>query len=218
MHKNLIKINEMLAFANNNDGAISLISKKTNDYSFEDIIDKEKEIDELSNKVNVEANEKNKITSDNNFLKDFFPIDVFMDILVSAGIIYCGISPFGISGITLLEAALYVPCYGGLVAFEVFHIKHTIKNYKTIKKNNKDVKDIDEGIEKVKDLINSKKEELEHILDKVDFREYTDKKQIESIMSNMFGITHNEVDNTLNKDENNKVILDGPKLNRKRDL
>ena len=218
MHKNLIKVNEMLAFANNNDGVISLISKKGKDYSFEDIISKEQEIADLGNKVNAEANEKNKITSDNNFLKDFFPIDVFMDILVSAVIISCGISPFGMSGITLLEAAVYVLGYGGLVAFEVFHIKHTIKNYKTIKKNNKDVKDIDEGIEKVKDLINSKKEELEHILDKVDFREYTDKKQIESIMINMFGITHNEVDNTLNKDESNKVILDGPKLNRKRDL
>ena len=28
MHKNLIKVNEMLAFANNNDGVISLLVKK----------------------------------------------------------------------------------------------------------------------------------------------------------------------------------------------
>ena len=51
MHKNLIKINELLAFANNSEGVISLISKKNKDYSFEDIQKKEQEIDELNRKI-----------------------------------------------------------------------------------------------------------------------------------------------------------------------
>ena len=48
MHKNLIKVNEMLAFAKNSEGVISLLLKKTKNYSFEDIINKEREIDNLS--------------------------------------------------------------------------------------------------------------------------------------------------------------------------
>ena len=219
MHKNLIKVNEMLAFANNNEGAISLISKKGKDYSFEDIIDKEQEIADLGKSVNDEADEKDKITSDNNFLKDYFPIDVFVAILVSAGIIFCGVYPFCVSGVTLLEAIVYVFMYGGLAAFGVFHIKYTIKQYKTIKKNNEDIKDKEEKIEKIKELINTKKEELERILNQVDFREYSKKREIESIISNMLNTNQSmEYNNTLNKENNNNnVTLDGPTLSRRRD-
>lgn len=215
MHKNLIKINELLAFANNSEGVISLISKKGKDYSFEDIISKETEIDELSNKVNAETNEKNKITSDNNFLKENFSIEVFFAIVVSAGIISCGVYPFGISGVTLLETVLYVLMYGGLIAYGVYGIKHVLNSYKTIKKNNKDVKDKEEEIEKVRELLNNKKEELERMLDKVDFREYSKKEEIESIISNMLNFTpSNEQDNTLNNDLSNTINLDGPSRER----
>ena len=58
MHNNLIKVNELLAFAKNNEGVISLLLKKTKDYSFEDIINKEGEIDELDKKVNDLNTEK----------------------------------------------------------------------------------------------------------------------------------------------------------------
>ena len=44
MHSNLIKVNEDLAFAKNKEGIISLINKKHDDYSFEDIGKKESEI------------------------------------------------------------------------------------------------------------------------------------------------------------------------------
>ena len=219
MHNNLIKVNEMLAFAKNNEGVISLISKKGKDYSFEDIIIKEQEIDELNKEANVLNTEKDKIASDNNFLKENFSIEVFFAIVGSAVIISCGVYPFGISGVTLLETALYVLIYGGLIAYGVFHIKQVIKNYKTIKKNNKDVKDMEEAIEKIKDLINSKKDELENMLDKVDFREYSNKDEIESIISNMFNVTPSkEYSNTLNKDVSNTTTLDGPTLNRRKDV
>ncbi len=219
MHNNLIKVNEMLAFAKNNEGVISLISKKGKDYSFEDIIIKEQEIDELNKEANDLNTEKDKIASDNNFLKENFSIEVFFAIVGSAVIISCGVYPFGISGVTLLETALYVLMYGGLIAYGVFHIKQVIKNYKTIKKNNKDVKDMEEAIEKIKDLINSKKDELENMLDKVDFREYSNKDEIESIISNMFNVTPSkEYSNTLNKDVSNTTTLDGPTLNRRKDV
>lgn len=219
MHKNLIKVNELLAFANNSEGVISLLNKKTKDYSFEDIQKKEQEIDELNKEANDLNTEKDKIASDNNFLKENFSIEVFFAIVGSAVIISCGVYPFGISGVTLLETVLYVLMYGGLIAYGVFHIKQVIKNYKTIKRNNKDVKDMEEAIEKIKDLINSKKEELERILDKVDFREYSNKEEIESIISNMLNITpSNEQDNTLNNDLSNTINLDGPTLNRRKDV
>ena len=32
MHRNLIKVNELLAFANNSEGVISLLLKKTKDF------------------------------------------------------------------------------------------------------------------------------------------------------------------------------------------
>ena len=203
MHKNLIKVNELLAFANNSEGVISLLSKKTKDYSFEDIINKEKEIDELGKdikKLNIEKDNAKQSKKGSRVL-------ALILIAFLIFIIYISVSFHVILGAILLLLPL------GILAMykqEGNNIKEAIKP--------KDIKEMDEKIEKVKDLINSKKEELEHILDKVDFREYTDKKQIESIMINMFGITHNEVDNTLNKNESNKVILDGPKLNRKRDL
>ena len=204
MHKNLIKVNEMLAFANNNDGVISLISKKTNDYSFEDIISKEQEIDELGKdikKLNIEKDNAKQSKKGSRVLAL-----ILLAFLIF--IIYISVSFHVILGAILLLLPL------GILAMykqEGNNIKEAIKP--------KDIKEIDEKIEKVRDLINSKKEELEHILDKVDFREYTDKKQIENIISNMFGITQsNEVDNTLNKDESNTINLDGPILTRRKDV
>ena len=204
MHNNLIKVNEMLAFARNNEGVISLISKKGKDYSFEDIIIKEQEIDELGKdikKLNIEKDNAKQTKKGSRVLAL-----ILLAFLIF--IIYISVSFHVILGAILLLLPL------GILAMykqEGNNIKEAIKP--------KDIKEIDEKIEKVRDLINSKKEELEHILDKVDFREYTDKKQIENIISNMFGITQsNEVDNTLNKDESNTINLDGPILTRRKDV
>ncbi len=64
-----------------------------------------------------------------------------------------------------------------------------------------------------------KKEELEKILNQVDFREYSNKDEIESILSNMFNINQSkEYSNTLNNDLSNTTTLDGPTLNRRKDV
>lgn len=91
MHKNLIKINELLAFANNSEGVISLISKKNKDYSFEDIQKKEQEIDELNKEVNDLNIGKDKIIRDNEFVKEYFPVEVFMGFLITGGITFSGV-------------------------------------------------------------------------------------------------------------------------------
>lgn len=220
MHKNLIKINELLAFANNSEGVISLISKKNKDYSFEDIQKKEQEIDELNKKVNDLNIGKDKIIRDNEFVKEYFPVEVFMGFLITGGITFSGVYTLStISDLTLLEMVFIGIIYTFFVVFGVYGIKHVLNSYKTIKRNNKDVKDKEEEIEKVRKLLNNKKEELERILDKVDFREYSNKEEIESIISNMFNITpSNEQDNTLNNDLSNTINLDGPTLNRRKDV
>ncbi len=216
MHKNLIKINELLAFANNSEGVISLISKKNKDYSFEDIQKKEQEIDELNKEVNDLNIGKDKIIRDNEFVKEYFPVEVFMGFLITWGIIFSGVDTLSaISDLTLLEMVFMGIIYTFFVVFGVYGIKHVLNSYKTIKKNNKDVKDKEEEIEKVRKLLNNKKEELERILDKVDFREYSKKEEIESIISNMLNITpSNEQDNTLNNDLSNTINLDGPSRER----
>ena len=216
MHKNLIKINELLAFANNSEGVISLISKKNKDYSFEDIQKKEQEIDELNKEVNDLNIGKDKIIRDNEFVKEYFPVEVFMGFLITWGIIFSGVDTLSaISDLTLLEMVFMGIIYTFFVVFGVYGIKHVLNSYKTIKKNNKDVKDKEEEIEKVRKLLNNKKEELERMLDKVDFREYSKKEEIESIISNMLNITpSNEQDNTLNNDLSNTINLDGPSRER----
>lgn len=216
MHKNLIKINELLAFANNSEGVISLISKKNKDYSFEDIQKKEQEIDELNKEVNDLNIGKDKIIRDNEFVKEYFPVEVFMGFLITGGIIFSGVDTLSaISDLTLLEMVFMGIIYTFFVVFGVYGIKHVLNSYKTIKKNNKDVKDKEEEIEKVRKLLNNKKEELERMLDKVDFRENSKKEEIESIISNMLNITpSNEQDNTLNNDLSNTINLDGPSRER----
>lgn len=220
MHKNLIKINELLAFANNSEGIISLISKKSKDYSFEDIQKKEQEIDELNKEANDLKIEKDKIIRDNEFVKEYFPVEVFMGFLITGGITFSGVYTLStISDLTLLEMVFIGIIYTFFVVFGVYGIKHVLNSYKTIKRNNKDVKDMEEEIEKVRKLLNNKKEELERILDKVDFREYSNKEEIESIISNMLNFTpSNEQDNTLNNDLSNTINLDGPTLNRRKDV
>ena len=57
-----------------------------------------------------------------------------------------------------------------------------------------------EELEKARELLNTKKEELERILNQVDFREYSNRDEIESILSNMFNINQSkEYSNTLIK-------------------
>ena len=203
MHKNLIKISDFLAFAKNNEGVISLLLKKTKDYSFEDIINKEQEIAELSNnikKLNIEKDNAKATKTGSRLL-----LLILLAFLMF--IIYISVSFHIILGAFLLLLPL-----GILAIFKEqgFGIKEAIKP--------KDTKEIEEELEKARELLNSKKEELEKILNQVDFREYSNKDEIESILSNMFNINQSkEYSNTLNKDVSNEVTLEGPTLNRRRD-
>ena len=203
MHKNLIKISDFIAFAKNNEGVISLLLKKTKDYSFEDIINKEQEIAELSNnikKLNIEKDNAKATKTGSRLL-----LLILLAFLMF--IIYISVSFHIILGAFLLLLPL-----GILAIFKEqgFGIKEAIKP--------KDTKEIEEELEKARELLNSKKEELEKILNQVDFREYSNKDEIESILSNMFNINQSkEYSNTLNKDVSNEVTLEGPTLNRRRD-
>ena len=203
MHKNLIKISDFIAFAKNNEGVISLLLKKTKDYSFEDIINKEQEIAELSNnikKLNIEKDNAKATKTGSRLL-----LLILLAFLMF--IIYISVS-FHI----ILGAFLLLVPHGILAIFKEqgFGIKEAIKP--------KDTKGIEEELDKARELLNTKKEELERILNQVDFREYSNRDEIESILSNMFNINQSkEYSNTLNKNVSNEVTLEGPILNRRRD-
>ena len=217
MHKNLIKISDFIAFAKNNEGVISLLLKKTKDYSFEDIINKEQEIAELSNnikKLNIEKDNAKATKTGSRLL-----LLILLAFLMF--IIYISVSFHIILGAFLLLVPL-----GILAIFKEqgFGIKEAIKpkDTKEIEEELEKARELlntkKEELEKARELLNSKKEELEKILNQVDFREYSNKDEIESILSNMFNINQSkEYSNTLNKDVSNEVTLEGPTLNRRRD-
>ena len=217
MHKNLIKISDFIAFAKNNEGVISLLLKKTKDYSFEDIINKEQEIAELSNnikKLNIEKDNAKATKTGSRLL-----LLILLAFLMF--IIYISVSFHIILGAFLLLLPL-----GILAIFKEqgFGIKEAIKpkDTKEIEEELEKARELlntkKEELEKARELLNTKKEELERILNQVDFREYSNRDEIESILSNMFNINQSkEYSNTLNKDVSNEVTLEGPTLNRRRD-
>ena len=217
MHKNLIKISDFLAFAKNNEGVISLLLKKTKDYSFEDIINKEQEIAELSNnikKLNIEKDNAKATKTGSRLL-----LLILLAFLMF--IIYISVSFHIILGAFLLLVPL-----GILAIFKEqgFGIKEAIKpkDTKEIEEELEKARELlntkKEELEKARELLNAKKEELERILNQVDFREYSNRDEIESILSNMFNINQSkEYSNTLNKDVSNEATLEGPTLNRIRD-
>ena len=217
MHKNLIKISDFIAFAKNNEGVISLLLKKTKDYSFEDIINKEQEIAELSNnikKLNIEKDNAKATKTGSRLL-----LLILLAFLMF--IIYISVSFHIILGVFLLLVPL-----GILAIFKEqgFGIKEAIKpqDTKEIEEELEKARELlntkKEELEKARELLNSKKEELEKILNQVDFREYSNRDEIESILSNMFNINQSkEYSNTLNKDVSNEVTLEEPTLNRRRD-
>lgn len=214
MHKNLIKISDFIAFAKNNEGVISLLLKKTKDYSFEDIINKEQEIAELSNnikKLNIEKD--NAIdTKKNLIIKVLNTIGMILDFLLL--LVFGGLSIFVMFTIGIAPGALLL-----LLEFIFIWFFEQIANENKEKKaQSRNTKEIEEELEKAREVLNSKKEELEKILNQVDFREYSNKDEIESILSNMFNINQSkEYSNTLNKDVSNEVTLEEPTLNRRRD-
>ena len=217
MHKNLIKISDFIAFAKNNEGVISLLLKKTKDYSFEDIINKEQEIAELSNnikKLNIEKDNAKATKTGSRLL-----LLILLAFLMF--IIYISVSFHIILGAFLLLVPL-----GILAIFKEqgFGIKEAIKpkDTKEIEEELEKARELlntkKEELEKARELLNTKKEELERILYQVDFREYSNRDEIESILSNMFNINQSkEYSNTLNKDVSNEVTLEEPTLNRRRD-
>ena len=215
MHKNLIKVNELLAFANNSEGVISLLLKKTKDYSFEDIINKEKEIDELDKKVNDLNTEKDNAidTQKNLIIKVLNTIGMILDFLLL--LVFGGVSIFVMFTIGIAPGALLL-----LLEFTfIWFYKQIVNENKEKKTQSRNTKEIEEALEQVRELLNTKKEELERMLDKVDFREYSNRDEIESILSNMFNINQSkEYSNTLNNDLSNTTTLDGPTLNRRKDV
>ena len=215
MHKNLIKVNELLAFANNSEGVISLLLKKTKDYSFEDIINKEKEIDELGKKVNDLNTEKDNAidTQKNLIIKILNTIGMILDFLLL--LVFGGLSIFVMFTIGIAPGALLL-----LLEFTfIWFYKQIANENKEEKAKIRNTKEIEEALEQVRKLINSKKEELERMLNQVDFREYSNRDEIESILSNMFNINQSkEYSNTLNNDLSNTTTLDGPTLNRRKDV
>ena len=213
MHKNLIKVNEMLAFAKNSEGVISLLLKKTKNYSFEDIINKEREIDNLSI-VFRKSKEESK-----NILKDKVSIGsviiAFVVVLLSIAMtIY--LTAMGLSlGGTIIDSLVLSSSFS--IIFTPFFLVLFVKACKQYKKDHRSIEEIKENLEKIRESLNAKKEELEKMLDKVDYREYTNKEEIASVLNNMIGITpSNELDNTLNNDLSNTINLDGPTRERKR--
>ena len=106
MHKNLIKVNELLAFANNSEGVISLLLKKTKDYSFEDIINKEQEIDELNRKIkDLNVEKDNAIdTKKNLIIKVLYTIGMILDFLLL--LVFGGLSIFVMFTIGIAPGAL----------------------------------------------------------------------------------------------------------------
>lgn len=214
MHKNLIKISDFIAFAKNNEGVISLLLKNTKDYSFEDIINKEQEIAELSNnikKLNIEKD--NAIdTKKNLIIKVLNTIGMILDFLLL--LVFGGLSIFVMFTIGIAPGALLL-----LLEFIFIWFFEQIANENKEKKaQSRNTKEIEEELEKAREVLNTKKEELEKILNQVDFREYSNRDEIESILSNIFNINQSkEYSNTLNKDVSNEVTLEGPTLNRRRD-
>ena len=87
-----------------------------------------------------------------------------------------------------------------------------------MKKYAKNPDDSKEKLTQIKELLNTKKVELEQMLDKVDYREYSKKEEIASILNNMLNITTSKAPvNSLTSDISNVQNLNGPFLNRKRD-
>lgn len=215
MHNNLIKVNEMLAFARNNEGVISLLLKKTKDYSFEDIINKEQEIDDLNKKIKDLNTEKDNAidTKTNLIIKVLNKIGMILIFLLL--LVFGGVSMFVMFTIGIAPGALLL-----LLEFVfIWFYKQIANDNKARKVQLRNTKEIKEDLEKVRELLNTKKEELERILNQVDFREYSNKDEIESIISNMFNVTPSkEYSNTLNKDVSNTTTLDGPTLNRRKDV
>ncbi len=106
MHNNLIKISDFLAFAKNNAGVISLLLKKTKDYSFEDIINKEQEIDELNRKIkDLNVEKDNAIdTKKNLIIKVLNTIGMILDFLLL--LVFGGLSIFVMFTIGIAPGAL----------------------------------------------------------------------------------------------------------------
>ena len=213
MHKNLIKITDLLAFANNSDGVISLLSKKTKDYSFEDIINKEQEIDDLNKKIKDLNTEKDNAidTQKALIIKVLNTIGMILDFLLL--LVFGGLSIFVMFTIGIAPGALLL-----LLEFTfIWFYKQIANENKEEKAKIRNTKEIEEALEQVRKLINSKKEELERILNQVDFREYSNRDEIERILSNMFNINQSkEYHNTVNNDLSNTQTLDGPSRERRK--
>ena len=163
MHSNLIKVNEDLAFAKNKEGVISLINKKHDDYSFEDIGKKESEIAILEadiKKINEEyQNEFIELKeSKRAFLKE-----LRSTILVGVPTIalICFIISQGF-GLALVFGSIPLVI---ATDFEIRMIKDCFASYAKMKKYAKNPDDSKEKLTQIKELLNTKKVELDAIMD-----------------------------------------------------
>ena len=216
MHSNLIKVNEDLAFAKNKEGIISLINKKHDDYSFEDIEQKESEIamlEEDIKKINLEYqrgfNDPQKLRS--TFLKQLF--SAILMVIPNITLMSIAFSQELILTSFLLGIPLAIAIY-----LEFRMIRACFASYAKMRKYAKQSDDTKKILAQIKELLNIKKVELEKMLDKVDYREYTKKEEIASILNNMLNVTPSNVqDNTLTSNISNVQSLSGPSLIRKKD-
>ena len=213
MHSNLIKVNEDLAFAKNKEGVISLINKKHDDYSFEDIEKKESEIAILEayiKKINEEYQ--------NEFIEPKESRSAFLKELRST--ILVGVPTIALICFIISQGSGLALVFGSipLIIATDRKIKKCFASYAKMKKYAKNPDDSKEKLTQIKELLNTKKAELEQMLDKVDYREYSKKEEIASILNNMLITTPSNVSvNSLRSDISNVQNLNGPSLNRKRD-
>src|SRR5699024_6947880 len=136
------------AFANNSEGVISLLLKKTKDYSFEDIINKEKEIDELDKKVNDLNTEKDNAidTQKNLIIKVLNTIGMILDFLLL--LVFGGLSIFVMFTIGIAPGELLL-----LLEFIfIWFYKQIVNQNKEKKTQSRNTKEIEEALEQVREL------------------------------------------------------------------
>lgn len=203
----LIKINDNVAVLGNKEGINSLLVKENNDYSFEELLDKEYETHILEAKTFLLESDVKKILINNKSLKEDFKSAIVVAL-------------FGILGIaftTFVTMPWLYPSFfigvGLVTAIEVWAVTHAIKSYKNMKLNTKDPKETEEALNEANNLLNAKTNELNKIISEAKYRRYTKWEDISKELYNVLNVT---VTNEQNNDLSNTINLNGPTRERKR--
>ena len=214
MHKNLIKINDLLAFVEDDNHIISLMCKKNNAFSFEEILKNERVIETLKDEINAKEDEKQQLENNSNNVPKSYWWALFFNVLITIYFV-SQIIPI-ISYISVPLKVLIVILTTMSVSISGINLHKLITNYRLAKENNDRSKFIDEELAKLKQSLNTKKEILEYMLHQVDLKEYFKQSEIENILNN--NAYNSEYSYALTNDASNKVTLDGPTRNRRKDV